>query len=80
MKMKTYQSKYYHNEHSNQRDRFLIENFGEDWLNDMKSKGYFGGDWPEEIIGNEKDGLSIAYDKDGNIFKTEEIYLDASSN
>lgn len=81
--LKLYQSKYYHNEHSRQRDRFLIQNFGEEWLKDMKSRGFFGGDFPDEIVGTLKEGdwRSRAYDASGNEFKCfEEVDLDASSN
>ena len=81
--LKLYQSKYYHNEHSRQRDRFLTQNFGEEWLKDMKSKGFFAGDFPDEIVGTLKEGewRSRAYDASGNEFKCfEEINLDASSN
>jgi len=81
--LKLYQSKYYHNEHSKQRDRFLTEEFGEEWLKTMKSKGYFGGDFPDEIVGTLKVGeyRSRGYDKDGNEYKFfEEVDLDASSN
>jgi len=53
-----YQSTKYHNSHSEARDKFLIENFGEEWLRDMKSKGHFGGDWCPTMIGQPKDGLS----------------------
>jgi hypothetical protein len=81
--LKLYQSKYYHNEHSHQRDRFLVKNFGEEWLKDMKSKGFFGGDFPDEIIGTLKEGdwRSRDYDASGNEFKCfEEVDLDASNN
>lgn len=81
--MITFQSKYFHNKHSEQRDNFLIENFGEEWLKDMKVKGYFGGDWPEELIGTLKpwkNWHSKAYDANGNIFKNREVDLDASGN
>ena len=53
-----YQSTKYHNSHSEARDKFLIENFGEEWLAEMKAHGHFGGDgWPA-MIGKPKDGLS----------------------
>tara|TARA_Y100000034_G_scaffold130189_1_gene188018 strand:+ start:479 stop:733 length:255 start_codon:yes stop_codon:yes gene_type:complete len=50
----TYQSKYYHNTHSEKRDEFLIEEFGEEWLKDMKAKGHFGGEHPLELVGKPK--------------------------
>ena len=50
----TYQSKFYHNTHGNKRDEFLIEQFGEEQLKDMKAKGHFGGDHPDELIGKPK--------------------------
>lgn len=81
--LKLYQSRYYHNKHSHQRDRFLIEQFGEEWLNNMKTKGFFGGDFPDEIVGTLKEGewRSRGYDADGNEFKYfEEVDLDASCN
>ena len=53
-----YQSTKYHNSHSEARDKFLIENFGEEWLADMKAQGHFGGDWCPAMIGKPKDGLS----------------------
>jgi len=80
---KIFQSKYYHNEHSRQRDEFLTEMFGEEWLVKMKAKGYFGGDWPDNIIGTLKTGenwKSRAYDADGNEIKLyEEVDLDAGN-
>jgi len=80
--MKTFQSKFYHNKHSEQRDNFLTEMFGVEWLKDMKSNGYFGNDWDLSIIGTPKgeNWKSVAYDKDGNIFQNEEVDLDASSS
>jgi len=82
MELKTFQSKYYHNKHSEQRDAFLIKNFGEEWLNKMKEKGYFQGDWPDEIVGTLKgpDWKSKSFGKDGKPFKNKEVYLDASSS
>jgi hypothetical protein len=81
-KPKTYQSDYYHNEHGNDRDKFLIEEFGEEWLKDMKAKGYFGGDWSEDIVGTKKVGnTKSGYIKDGEVVALgEEIFLDASSS
>jgi hypothetical protein len=69
----TYQSKYYHNTHGQKRDEFLTEKFGEEWLKNMKSKGFFGGDWPDEMIGKPKEG------PDWKSFPVlgEEVYLDA---
>lgn len=77
---KTYQSKYYHNNHSEQRDAFLIEQFGEEWLHEMKAKGYFGGDWCEAVIGTPKpEGARSCYiDQNGNEQVIgEEVDLDA---
>lgn len=82
MGLKLYQSKYFHNEHSKQRDRFLVELHGEEWLKDMKSKGFFGGDFPDEIVGTLKpwdDKRSQGFDENGNPFLGyEEVDLDAS--
>jgi len=70
-----YQSRYYHNTHSEKRDDFLIANFGEDWLKDMKYKGHFGGDWCPSMIGQPKGqpwksspvlGKEIFIDKEDN--------------
>lgn len=82
MEFFTYQSKYYHNEHSKQRDRFLISQFGKEWLTEMKNKGYFNGDFPEEMVGKLKEGdyRSKSFDKNGNEVFNKEINLDASSN
>ena len=70
-----YQSRYYHNTHSEKRDEFLIANFGEDWLKDMKQKGYFGGDWCPTLIGKPK----------GNPWKSspvlgKEVFIDTEDN
>lgn len=54
-KIVTYDSDFYHNGHSDQRDRLLIELYGEKWLKEQKSLGYYGGDWPDSIIGTKKD-------------------------
>jgi len=82
IELKTFQSKYYHNKHSEQRDAFLIENFGEEWLINMKKKGYFQGEWPDELVGTLKgpNWKSKAFDKDGKLFKIKEVDLDASSS
>jgi len=68
----TYQSKYYHNTHSEKRDEFLVANFGKEWLKEMKEKGHFGSDTPEELIGTLKEGKSSPV-------VGEEIDLDAGS-
>ena len=70
----TYQSKFYHNTHGNKRDEFLIEQFGEEWLKDMKAKGHFGGDHPDELIGKPKGEKWKSWPVEG-----EEVDLDARS-
>lgn len=74
-KIVTYQSDFYHNGHSEQRDRMLIEMYGEQWLRDMKAKGYYGGDWPEEMIGKPKQGPSGYYDDQGNVTTCGEVVV-----
>ena len=79
---KTFQSKYFHNNHSERRDAFLTEMFGEEWLRDMKAKGYFGGDWCPTMVGTEKpEGAKSGYiDTEGNFrVAGEEIDLDGSN-
>jgi hypothetical protein len=66
-KIVTYESDFYHNGHSEQRDRLLIEMYGEQWLADMKAQGHYGGDWPEEIVGTPKTGPSGYYDENGDL-------------
>jgi len=54
----------------------LIEMYGEQWLKDMKAKGHYGGDWPEEMIGKPKEGPSGWLKKDGTIdYVTETVKL-----
>jgi len=62
-----FKSDFYHNGHSMQRDRLLICIHGKKWLEDMKAKGYFGADWPDEIIGTPKEGDSGYIDENGNV-------------
>lgn len=63
----TYDADFYHNGHSMQRDRLLIELYGEEWLREQKSKGFYGGDFPEEMLGKPKQGKSGYLDKDGKL-------------
>lgn len=65
-KIVTYRSTFIHNGHSEQRDKFLIEMYGEEWLNDQKAKGLYGGDWPESDVGHPKPDIS-GYIEDGKI-------------
>lgn len=80
--MKTYQSKFYHNKHSEDRDKFLIERFGQQWLWEMKSRGYFGGEWSDSVVGTPKKSenwRSRAYDSEGREILLDEVYIDARS-
>lgn len=61
----TYDAPFYHNGHSMQRDRLLIELYGEEWLKEQKAKGFYGGDMPAELVGQPKEGKSGYYDCDG---------------
>ena len=83
-KPKTYQSDYYHNGHGKDRDDWLREEFGQEWLDDMKAKGYFGGDWCESIVGTKKEGDPTTYYIDPETGEKavlgEEIFLDAGSS
>ena len=63
----TYKSDFYHNGHSQQRDRLLIKIYGEEWLREQKSKGYFGGDWPSDVVGTPKPEPSGYLDSDGSL-------------
>lgn len=65
MKIVTYKSDFIHNGHSMQRDRMLIEMYGEEWLKEQKAKGLYGGDWPEEVIGQPKMEESCYIKEDG---------------
>lgn len=55
MKIVTYDSDFYHNGHGNQRDKLLIEMYGEKWLQEQKALGFYGGDWPDSLIGVKKE-------------------------
>lgn len=70
-----YQSRYYHNTHSEKRDEFLITNFGEDWLKNMKAKGYFGGDWCSTMIGKPK-----GYPWKSSPVLGKEVFIDKEDN
>jgi len=54
-KIVTYDSDFYHNGHGQQRDKLLIELYGEEWLKEQKAKGFYGGDWPDLVVGTKKD-------------------------
>lgn len=54
-KIVTYDAEFYHNGHGMQRDRMLIEMYGEEWLREKKAQGLYGGDWPEEMVGKPKE-------------------------
>lgn len=54
-KIVTYDSDFYHNGHGQQRDKLLIELYGEEWLKQQKEKGFYGGDWPDHMLGTKKD-------------------------
>lgn len=54
-KIVTYDADFYHNGHGQQRDKLLIELYGEKWLQEQKELGYYGGDWPSSVIGSKKD-------------------------
>jgi len=66
-KIVTYDSDFYHNGHGQQRDRLLIELYGEEWLKEQKSKGFYAGDWADEVVGTKKDGLSGYIDENGQL-------------
>lgn len=72
-KIVTYESDFYHNGHGQQRDQLLIELYGEEWLKEQKSKGFYGGDWREEIIGTTKSEPSGYINQDGNLTISTEI-------
>ena len=73
-KIVTYESDFYHNGHGQQRDRLLIELYGEAWLAEQKAKGLYGGDWPEEMIGKPKEGQSGYVKPDGTLgIATDEV-------
>ena len=40
-----------------------------------KAKGYYGGDWPEEMIGQPKQGPSGYYDENGDITTCGEVVM-----
>ena len=74
-KIVTFQSEFYHNGHSMQRDRLLIEIHGEEWLKEQKAKGLYGGDWPDEIIGTPKNGQSGYINDEGRLVTHGEVVI-----
>lgn len=72
-KIVTFKSDFFHNGHSMQRDRLLIEIYGEDWLREQKAKGLYGGDWPEEIIGTPREGQSGYLNEQGELVQAGEV-------
>ena len=77
-KIVTYESDFYHNGHSQQRDRLLIEIHGEAWLKEQKAKGLYGGDWPDDIVGTPKHGPSGYLKEDGSLaVATDTVKIDS---
>lgn len=76
-KIVTYRSNFIHNGHSIQRDKLLIEIYGEQWLREQKAKGMYGGDWPEEMLGQPKPDVSGYLDENGDMRTVGEVvYLE----